>query len=112
MGWPNLVPDCLCKTPITVTVYQADFDEDGAPVPDIVIDGMCNYQDAAHRVLTPEEQLITITGVALFNGDLAPGLPVITDGEAVVYGVAHKIYKGTKARNPDGTVNYTKLELM
>ena len=47
----------------------------------------------------------------LFYGDIAPDVPVISCGVATVFGVERTIISGEKARNPDGTVNYTRLEL-
>ena len=51
-------------------------------------------------------------GCALIPGDIAPDLPVITKGDITVFGVTRHIYKGTKCRNPDGTVNYVRLDVM
>lgn len=33
-------------------------------------------------------------------------------GDIKVFGVTRHIYKGTKCRNPDGTVNYVRLDVM
>ena len=112
MKYPSLVPTRWCKTPIRVTINQEGISEDGEPLKAIEIDTLCNYQDKAKKVLTEQQQLIEIEGTALFNGDIFPSLASISDGIAIVNGVARKIYRGTKARNPDGTVNYTKLELI
>lgn len=111
MKYPCLVLERFCKTPIEVTIYNEGIDEDGAPVEDLHINTRCNFQDGAKQVLTPEKQLVTISGVAYFTGDIAPSLAVLSGGEVLVCGEKRTIYKGTKARNPDGTVNYTKLEL-
>ena len=48
----------------------------------------------------------------MIPGDIAPGISVISDGEVKVFEGKRNIYKVEKARNPDGTVNYTKLELI
>ena len=34
------------------------------------------------------------------------------DGEPIIALETRSIYQGTKARNPDGTVNFTELEIM
>ncbi|MEG0377590.1 MAG: hypothetical protein RR579_06320 [Eubacterium sp.] len=111
MKYPCLVLERFCKTPIEVTIYGEGLDEDGAPVEHLHISTTCNFQDGAKQVMTAEKQLVTISGVALFTGDIAPELAVISAGSVLIYGEKRSIYKGTKARNPDGTVNYTKLEL-
>ena len=74
--------------------------------------GKCNYQDKARTVLTAEKKLIQITGTALFPGDICPDLPVISGGSATIFGVKRRIEQGTKARNPDGSVNYTEVMLV
>lgn len=112
MKYPSLVPNRWCKTPIHIVVNQEGISEDGEPLKALEIDTMCNYQDKAKKVLTEQQQLIEIEGTALINGDIAPQLPSISNGTVVVNGVERRIYRGTKARNPDNTVNYTKLELV
>lgn len=112
MKYPSLVPKKWCKTPMHVVINQEGISEDGEPLKNLEIDTLCNYQDKAKKVLTEQQQLIEIEGTALFDGDIAPSLASISDGTVVVNGVTRKIYRGTKARNPDGTVNYTKLELI
>ncbi len=86
--------------------------EYGEPLEAVAYSGKCNYQDKAKTVLTAEKKLIQITGSALFPGDICPELPVISGGYAVIFGVKRRIEKGTKARNPDGTVNYTEVMLV
>ena len=78
----------------------------------VVWDGLCNYQDSGKTVLTAEQKLIQLEGCALIPGDIAPELPLITKGEITVFGETRHIYKGTKCRNPDGTVNYVRLDVM
>ena len=112
MKYPSLVPKKWCKTPIHVVINQEGISEDGEPLKALEIDTMCNYQDKAKRVLTEQQQLIEIEGSALFDGDIAPSLASISNGTVKVNGVTRRIYRGTKARNIDGTVNYTKLELI
>lgn len=112
MKYPCLVPPYLCCTPIHVIIYGEGISEDGEPVKAYEGDFRCNYQDGAKTVLTNEQKLVEITGSALFCGDIAEDSAVISDGVVTVFGVERKIAKGIKARNPDGTVNYTRLELI
>ncbi len=112
MGYyPKLVRKEQCKTDIHVILYGEGTTEDGAP--EIILDKnlKCNYQDSAKRVLSTEKVIIQINGVALFYEDFAPDIPVISGGKVTIFGETRQIYQGTKARNPDGTVNYIKLEL-
>ena len=63
-------------------------------------------------MLTEEKKMVQITGTALFPGDICPGLAVISGGSAELFGVKRRIEQGTKARNPDGSVNYTEVMLV
>lgn len=112
MKFPCLVDKRYCKTDIHVEVEPDGLNKYGEPLPSIVYDGKCNYQDKAKTVLTAEKKLIEVTGSAYFPGDIVPGISVISGGIAKVFGTERRIAQGTKARNPDGTVNYTVLELI
>ena len=112
MKYPELVPDRVCKTPVSICIEAEGITEDGAPMAALKADLKCNYQDKAKTILTAEKKLIEITGTALFNGDIAPDLPVISGGSITIFGEKRRIASGMKARNPDGTVNYTKLEVI
>lgn len=112
MVWPDLVPDFMCTTDIHVRIDSEEIGEEGQPIPLIDADLKCNYQDKAKRILTSEQKIVQITGSALFRGDIAPDVPVISGGKATIFGVDRGIAAGEKARNPDGTVNYTRLELI
>ena len=52
-----------------------------------------------------------MSGEALFCGDIAPDNAVI-EGYAVIGDRTYKIYGSEKAKDPDGRVNYTRLELI
>lgn len=112
MKYPCLVPKQLCKTDICVELDVEGYGNYGAPLEPIVFKGTCNYQDSSKTILTGEKKLIQLSGVALIPGDIAPDLPTLSGGTVVVNGVKRRIEKGTKARNPDGTVNYCKMELV
>lgn len=112
MRFPCLVDKRQCKTDIRVEIEQEVVDKYGEPFPTIVYEGKCNYQDKAKTVLTAEKKLIEVTGSALLPCDIAPELPVISGGMVKVFGAERRIAQGMKARNPDGTVNYTRLELI
>lgn len=110
--YPCLVPNRLCKTEISLEFDREGLNEYGEPLEPVCYSGRCNYQDKAKTVLTAEKKLVEITGSALFPGDICPDLPVISGGSAVIFEVKRRILQGTKARNPDGTVNYTEVLLI
>jgi hypothetical protein len=112
MKYPSLVRHSQCKTPIKITVYTGDIDEDGAPEILAQIDTKCNYQSKTQTVYNANKEVIAINGSAYFVGDILPDISEILDGEVEVLGMKHKIHRSIKARNDDGSVNYTKLELI
>lgn len=112
MKYPCLVEKRLCKTDVHLEIEQEGTNKYGEPFETISLDLNCNYQDKGKTVLTAEKKLIQLSGMAYFVGDICPDLPLITGGTIKVHGVERDIYQGTKARNPDDTVNYTVLELM
>ena len=112
MGFPCLVIKRFCKTPIKVFLDNVELNEDGELESTIVIDTKCNLQMGARASFTKDNEKIELAGVALFRGDLCESLPVIASGSVVINEQEYSINKGTKNLNPDGTVNYTTLELI
>lgn len=112
MRYPCLIPKSVCKTDIKVVIYGEGVSETGSPI--IAYEGnlKCNYQDRAYTKMTAEQKIVTLGAKAYFYGDICSKLPTISSGTVTVFGVERTIYQGTKARNPDGTVNYTLLELI
>jgi len=72
----------------------------------------CNFQDRARTIFTAEKKVVQVTGTALFPGDIAPDMPTLSGGTVMVFGVERRIAQGQKCRNPDGTVNYCRLEVV
>lgn len=112
MKYPCLIEKRFCKTSVHIELEQEGLNKYGEPLESIIIDTVCNYQDSSKTVLTAEKKLVQINGVAFFSGDIAPNLSNIAAGTVIVNGVERYIYQGKKARNPDGTVNYTELILI
>lgn len=110
MQWPALVPPAVCRVPITLTLTDG-IGEDGAPKVAQTISAACNYNGAGGWSVDERRQMVRYTATALLPGDIAPGLPRLT-GWAEVLGCRLVIHAADRARNPDGTVNYTRLELM
>lgn len=110
--WPCLILPRYCKTDIHVLVELEDHDHNGAPIIGCDWTGKCNYQDKARRIFTDQQKVIQVTGTCLIPGDIAPELATIPSGLVTVFEVEREIAQGSKVRNPDGTVNYTQLELV
>ncbi len=110
MKFPKLVPDRVCVAP--VTVYRTDgLDRDGSKKKTVIFEGKCFHSERSKQKLNAEKQLITLSGEVLFNGDIAPDSAVI-DGYVFIGGREYRINASEKAKNPDGSVNYTRLELV
>ncbi len=112
MRYPDLVPKRLCKTPIHVHLESEEITNMGEPAQVLDLDLMCNFQDRAKTILTAEKKLVQITGSALFCGDIASDMPSLSGGFVIVFGEERRIQQGMKARNPDGTVNFCRLEVV
>lgn len=111
MKYPCLVLKSYCKTDIEVKLEQEGVSRYGEPLPTVCWTGKCNYQDTAKTVYTSDKKAVTLSGCAYIPGDIASGLPVISGGSIRVFGVTRRIFRGMKARNPDGSVNYTRLDV-
>lgn len=112
MLFPCLVDKRFCRTPIKIYIETDELSEDGELGQVYDISAECNLQMGAKVGLTKNKEQIDLSGVALFIGDLCPDVPVIASGYVIVNGREYRINKGTKNLNPDGTVNYTTLELV
>lgn len=112
MKYPCLVSKKYCKTPIHIEIHSEDTDRFGQPLTLFSADLMCNYQSTGKTVLTAQKQLVQLTAQAFFVGDICPNIPEITKGTVIVNGISRDIFSGTKARNPDGTVNYVRLDIV
>lgn len=109
MRFPKLVRNA--KTPVRVVIEAEDPNEYGER--EILLDAspLCNYQDAASVRHSSEKQTPGITGTIYIDGDILPGVAVISCGHVEIFGERREIVKGCKARNLDGSVNYTRIEV-
>ncbi len=112
MRYPCLVRKRDCKTAVKVHLEPEGIGVYGEPLPALDLDLTCNYQDSAKTVLTAEKKLVQLSGVALFPGDIAPSFETLSGGTIEVGGVTRRIFRGRKSRNPDGTVNYSELDVI
>ncbi|NLZ45676.1 MAG: hypothetical protein GX896_03190 [Clostridiales bacterium] len=110
MHYPKLVPNRVCTT--DVKVYQTNgINRDGSPKVATIFEGKCFHNQKSMQVFNADKQLITLAGEVLFNGDIAPNYDVIS-GNVKIGEREYKINASEKAKNLDGTVNFTRLELI
>lgn len=112
MKFPTLVWNAFVTKPIHVVIYGEGLTEDGAPIIAAEGDFSCNWQDSATTIYTKEQKKVRISGKTFIVGDIAPNVADISGGYVEINGVQRRIAKGIKARNPDGTVNYTELDVI
>jgi len=109
MKYPFLVPDWVCTTPVTVFL-SGENTEDGEETVNTSFVVNCNMQVEVKNIKEGDRYIQKAVTILYFNGPLAD-----TDsrlkGSVELAGEKRQIVSGLLARNPDSTVNYTKLEL-
>ena len=110
MKYPKLIR--MAKTPVHVVIEAEDSNEFGEREILLEDDFKCNYQDEAKINFNAQKQSSQITGTIYIDGDILPGVAVISAGHVKIFGEQREIKSGCKARNLDGSVNYTRLEVV
>jgi hypothetical protein len=90
------------------------IDDNGAPKVVTTYTGLCNFSEKSKTIRDKDGQWVQLNASLMIGKDIAPEVPVLVGH---VYlpdsnGRQWKIWKGSRVRNPDGTVNHTVLELM
>lgn len=121
--WPRLVRPELCVTEALVELTDGEK-PDGSPIaaarlmlrcrldcrPEQNISPNRDFGDGSRRGIDAERLVVQGGAQALFDGDIAPELPVLA-GQVTAGGRRWRITGSFRARNPDGSVNYTRLDL-
>lgn len=110
MAYPKLVTHA--KIPVRVVIEAEETNEFNEPK--VLLDAYfrCNYQDSASVKYSSDKKTPQITGTIYINGDILPSAAVISHGYVVIFGAKRYIVRGSKGRNLDGAVNYTKIEVI
>lgn len=111
MRWPKLVLPWTQSSLVSVSVDAEGVDEDGAPIEGASWSGLANWQDKSKRVFGKDKMQVDVSASVYIDGDPLPDVANITGGTVEAFGEMREIAQGSKGRNPDGTVNYTRLEL-
>ena len=121
--WPRLVRPELCCTEAVVTLTDGE-QPDGSPAVAATVTRRCrldcqpaesispnrDFGDGSRRSVDAERLVVSGGGTVLFDGDIAPELTVLA-GTVQAAGRVWRIRQSCRARNPDGSVNYTRLIL-
>lgn len=91
-------------------VELADGIVDGHENIKIAYEGPCFFTQETKRVQNKEGSWVPLAGAVQIKGDIAPDMLIIT-GKCSVNDSEAYTFRGTKRRNPDGTVHHTYLEL-
>lgn len=110
MAYPRLVRNP--RTPVRVVIETEEPNEYNERVTLLDADLMCNYQDSSKVKYTKDKQDPGVTGSLFFDGDILPGCAVLSSGYVEIFGEKREIDRGSKGRNPDGSVNYTRLDVV
>lgn len=111
MLYPSLVKQFTQSTPVEVIIDADGIDEDGAPIEGAQWSGQANWQDYVTEFFGKEKAETEVHARLYIHGDPFPELAIIAGGEVTAFGNEYSIISGMKARNPDATVNYTRLDL-
>lgn len=97
---------------VPIDIFLVKISEDGEEVVDKEWHGLCNFSETNKRVQNSKGLWVHLSGVVHIKGDIFPDVPLITKGYVIFNKQKINIWNASRPRNPDGTVNHTRLELM
>ena len=108
--YPKLIT--MAKTPVHVELTSTEPNEFNERGVILEADLRCNFQAGGQIVFGEQKQQIQLSGTALIDGDICPECASPAGGSAVIYNTEYQIVRVQKWRNPDGSVNYTRLDVI
>lgn len=98
-------------TPIVVTMTNG-LNEGGMPNEAVSFTGTCHFDEKSKTRRGKDGIDITLSGLAIIDGDIAPTLEIITGHVAMNGGGNRKIFQARRIRDLSGNVHHTELELI
>lgn len=100
-------------TPATITLAGEGMNEDGVPNQAIEWSGNVNFSEKARRIQNADGLWVNLSGVVHVKGDILPGV-ISKTGTVQIKGYEQSftIISINRPRNPDGTVNHTRIEVI
>lgn len=96
---------------LPIEVFIVEMNEDGEEVVSSSWAGKCNFSETNKRIQNDKGLWVHLSGVVHIKGDIFPEKSVIS-GYVVFNGRKITISNASRPRNPDGSVNHTRLELL
>lgn len=104
-------PEWADVTPCKITL-EGEPQNDGSPSIVLEWEGKVNYSEKAKRVQDSDGRWIQLAGVIHVKGDILADVPYIR-GTVDIDGLQTRtIIAISRPRNPDGTINHTRLEVV
>lgn len=107
--YPKLILPQFTKTEVRIISESDEYDENGSPKTLLDATFKCNFQAGNKRIVDEKHSTIERVSTLYLDGDV---LGDVASGECFIYDKKYKIKNIIKARNPDGTINFTELELI
>lgn len=105
-------PYWLANTQYSLTLNSEGISEDGEPISSVELEGKCIFSEKSKRIINSEGKQVILNGKVIIEGDIAPSLKTVGDGEITINNRKYSIYAGYRPRNPDGTIHHTEFELI
>lgn len=105
-------PIHLLRTPCVVTLNTEGLNEQGEPEAEFTWSGKSIFSEKSKTVVTADNRIVRLEARVILKGDIAPQIEVISDGTVQIGAKTYTIYRSERARNPDGSIHHTTLELM
>lgn len=109
MKYPN-IPKAFLKTEVELTITSDKTGTNGEAFQILHGKYKCNYQSVNIHNSSDFERSRGVSAVILINGNIFKSdKNEGCGGVALVYGDKHQIVEISLVRNPDGTVNHTRI---
>lgn len=105
-------PSHLLTIPCVIKLNLEGLNEQGEPEAAFTWSGKVIFSEKSRTTMTADQRIIRLEGQVIIKGDIAPAIETISDGEVSIKEKTYSVYRSERARNPDGSVHHTVLELM
>lgn len=108
LEFPSFLANQECK----VVIEKEGISEEGEPIEELSIVKKCIFRERDKTIISKEGKKIILNGEVLIQGDISSDSKNISNGYIELNEKKYYIYSGYRVRNPDGTVNHTKFEVI